>query len=174
MLDSFARLEQREKQLQNGDPSHAYRAVLDVLHLYCRQPIAMALRPLLLAALYGLAAATPSNQSNWRSKRLAGDDSWKTNIKNVVVLVEENRSFDTFCGGLNYSPDINGLLHNNYCNSLNISDSNEAADVCAGPLGWDITSDDPNHSISGVNMQGKPSAVCRTRQARERLGWCEE
>lgn len=39
-------------------------------------------------------------------------------IKNVVVLVEENRSFDTFAGGFNYNPFIDGLLHHNYCNSM--------------------------------------------------------
>lgn len=43
---------------------------------------------------------------------------WKSKIKNVVVLVEENRSFDTFAGGLDYSPYIDGLLHHNYCNSM--------------------------------------------------------
>lgn len=46
------------------------------------------------------------------------DDSWKSKIKNVVVLVEENRSFDTFAGGLDYNPHIDGLLHHNYCNSM--------------------------------------------------------
>lgn len=39
-------------------------------------------------------------------------------IKNVVVLVEENRSFDTFGGGFTYNPSIDGLLHHNYCNSM--------------------------------------------------------
>lgn len=43
---------------------------------------------------------------------------WKSKIKNVVVLVEENRSFDTFAGGLTYNPSIDGLVHHNYCNSM--------------------------------------------------------
>lgn len=47
-----------------------------------------------------------------------GKDSWKSKIKNVVVLVEENRSFDTFAGGLLYNKHIDGLLHRNYCNSM--------------------------------------------------------
>ena len=63
-----------------------------------------------VAALSSLALAAPAIQNH--------GPSWKTNIKNVVVLVEENRSFDTFCGGLNYDPSINGLLHHNYCNSM--------------------------------------------------------
>ena len=47
-----------------------------------------------LAALPGLVIAAPTKNKN-------GND-WKNKIKNVIVLVEENRSFDTFCGALNY------------------------------------------------------------------------
>lgn len=47
-----------------------------------------------------------------------GKNAWKNKIKNVIVLVEENRSFDTFAGGLSYNPSIDGLLHHNYCNSM--------------------------------------------------------
>jgi phospholipase C len=84
-----------------------------------------------LAALAGLATAIPTN------RRWDNDDSWKSKIKNVIVLVEENRSFDTFCGGLTYNRNnpphrllnvwlatdgltasIDGLLHRNFCNSL--------------------------------------------------------
>jgi phospholipase C len=66
-----------------------------------------------VAALSSLALAAPQG-SNIQNH---GSD-WKSKIKNVVVLVEENRSFDTFCGGLDYHPDIDGLLHHNYCNSM--------------------------------------------------------
>lgn len=103
----------------------------------------MAALAFFLAALSGLATAAPAlRSSDWRSK-----------ITNVVVLVQENRSFDTFAGGLTYNTTIDGLLHHNYCNSINTTDPNEAADVCAGPLANDVAADDPNHSISGVNMQ---------------------
>ena len=67
---------------------------------------------ILTAAAAGLAAAAPGVELH----QLNGD--WKSKIKNVVVLVEENRSFDTFCGGLTYNPKIDGLLHHNYCNSM--------------------------------------------------------
>lgn len=83
----------------------------------------------------------------------AAASSWKDKIKHVVVLVEENRSFDTFAGGLSYNSKIDGLLHHNYCNSMNASDANEHADTCAGPLANDTAADDPNHTITGVNMQ---------------------
>jgi phospholipase C len=81
-----------------------------------------------LAALVGLAMTTPANLRR---------DDWRSKIKNVVVLVEENRSFDTFCGGLNYNRNnlphyllnfwsatnrlaasIDGVLNINYCNAL--------------------------------------------------------
>lgn len=67
-----------------------------------------------VVALSSLALASPQNiQIHGGSK-----DGWKSKIKNVVVLVEENRSFDTFAGGLTYNPSIDGLLHHNYCNSM--------------------------------------------------------
>lgn len=37
----------------------------------------------------------------------------------------------------------------------NASDPNQHADVCAEPLAAEVAKDDPNHSISGVNMQCK-------------------
>jgi phospholipase C len=65
-----------------------------------------------LVALSSLALAVP------QTVQIHGGGDWKSRIKNVVVLVEENRSFDTFAGGLDYSRDIDGLLHHNYCNSM--------------------------------------------------------
>jgi phospholipase C len=62
------------------------------------------------AAFASLALAVPPS--------LAAKGDWKSKIKNIVVLVEENRSFDTFAGGLNYTSGIDGLLHHNYCNSM--------------------------------------------------------
>jgi phospholipase C len=63
-----------------------------------------------VAALSGLAVATPAI--------IGYKGDYKSKIKNVVVLVEENRSFDTFAGGLDYEAGIDGLIHHNYCNSM--------------------------------------------------------
>ncbi len=63
-----------------------------------------------LVVFSGLALAVPGN--------IGYKGDWKSKIKNVVVLVEENRSFDTFAGGLSYSSQIDGLLRHNYCNSM--------------------------------------------------------
>lgn len=74
------------------------------------------------------------------------------NIKNVVVLVQENRSFDTLAGGLTYNSEIDGLVHHSYCNPANVSvwDSER---VCAANTAKNVASDDPDHTITGGNMQ---------------------
>ncbi len=64
------------------------------------------------ATLCGLASALPNQ------RRTTTDDSWKSKIKNVIVLVEENRSFDTFLGGLTYRGDLEGLVGRDYCNPV--------------------------------------------------------
>ncbi|RDL41685.1 Uncharacterized protein BP5553_01664 [Venustampulla echinocandica] len=102
--------------------------------------------------IVALAASASIVQAIPKNIELHADD-WRSKIKNVVVLVEENRSFDTFAGGLTYNRDINGLVNHNYCNSMNASDPAQHDDVCAGPRANDVAPDDPNHSISGVNMQ---------------------
>lgn len=81
-------------------------------------------------------------------------NSWKNNIKNVVVLVQENRSFDSFAGGLTYSKEINGLVNHQFCNPANVSVPNSKK-VCANKLAKadNAVGDDPNHSMSGVNLQ---------------------
>lgn len=71
---------------------------------------------LTVAALNGLAAALPGQN---RHK----NDAWKSNIKNVVVLVEENRSYDTFLGGLTHRGDLDGLVGKTYCNPMYVSSS---------------------------------------------------
>lgn len=72
-------------------------------------------------------------------------------IKNVVILVEENRSFDNLAGGFTYSHDIDGLVHTKFCNPLNVSNP-KLGTICATPTLPNVNHDDPNHSISGTNM----------------------
>lgn len=67
-----------------------------------------------VVALSSIALASPAIQNHATST----DGDWKNKIKNVVILVEENRSFDTFAGGLDYNSAIDGLVHHNYCNSM--------------------------------------------------------
>ena len=95
----------------------------------------------LLALVFGTAA-----------RPLGG--SGMNNIKNVVVLVEENLSFDHFAGGLVYDSNIDSLANRKdyFCNPANVSVSN-ASPVCAKNTAANVASEDPNHSISGINMQ---------------------
>ncbi|KAF9515743.1 hypothetical protein BS47DRAFT_743213 [Hydnum rufescens UP504] len=82
------------------------------------------------------------------------DESYlNSRIKSVVVLVLENRSFDTVAGGFSYSSDIDNLVNKrNYCNPANISASTGGT-VCATPTLPNVSVDDPSHSISGNNME---------------------
>jgi phospholipase C len=73
-------------------------------------------------------------------------------IKRVVVLVLENRSFDTVAGGFTYSKDIDNLVNTKYCNPANVSNPSQGT-VCATPTLPNIDANDPNHSISGANME---------------------
>ncbi|KAJ5526069.1 hypothetical protein N7494_012719 [Penicillium frequentans] len=74
-------------------------------------------------------------------------------IKNVVVLVQENLSFDHFAGGLTYNSSIDGLVNRKYCNPANVSIPDTSRQVCAANTAQNIAADDPNHSVSGINMQ---------------------
>lgn len=79
-------------------------------------------------------------------------DSPLNNIKNVVVLVQENRSFDTLAGGFTYNHNIDGLVNHRYCNPRNVSMPNSGS-VCAANTAKNVASDDPMHFVTGVNMQ---------------------
>ncbi|TKA65372.1 hypothetical protein B0A49_08597, partial [Cryomyces minteri] len=114
----------------------------------------MSARSLVLLGLSALAAAAPpshNNEGEWQHEDEA-KSSWKSKIKNVVVLVEENRSFDNFCGGFNYRNDIDGLVGKTFCNPVNASIPGSPT-VCAKPIANDVALDDPPHGLSGVNYQ---------------------
>jgi hypothetical protein len=55
-------------------------------------------------------------------------------------------------GGFSYNPSIDGLLDRSYCQPANVTTQGSPI-VCAQPIALDVAPDDPNHSISGVNMQ---------------------
>lgn len=99
---------------------------------------------LLTLSAHALPAPSPSPSPT-------ADPPWK-NIKNVVVLVEENLSFDTFAGGLTYNPDIDGLATQEHCNPYNIF-APDSPSICGQPIAKNVAPDDPDHSISGGNMQ---------------------
>ncbi|KAJ3260665.1 hypothetical protein HK103_000297 [Boothiomyces macroporosus] len=73
-------------------------------------------------------------------------------IKNVVVLVQENRSFDTLAGGFDYDPSINGLVGKSFCNPTDVN--NPSTTVCSDQIqqAQDVVSDDPDHSLTGTSF----------------------
>ncbi|KAK4998569.1 hypothetical protein LTR28_013651, partial [Elasticomyces elasticus] len=114
-------------------------------------------RSVFLAGLLALASAAPApphkwgNNEDWRAEH-GTEGTWKSRIKNVVILAEENRSFDNFCGAFNYRDDIDGLVGRDFCNPMNASMPGSPI-VCAKPNAKDIAPDDPPHGISGINYQ---------------------
>lgn len=112
-----------------------------------------------LITLSTLSLALPGNQqqdeqqNQKQNQQQSKQGSFKDHIKNVVVLVLENRSFDTIAGGLSYNPEIDGLLHHKFCNPVNVSDPSNHETVCAKPIAQNVAPDDPNHGTSGVNLQ---------------------
>jgi len=91
--------------------------------------------------------------------------STSARIKNVVVLMEENRSFDHMLGFLNaVDPRINGL-NGKETNPRNTSDP-AAGSVSVNQNGYDVGPDDPCHGHSCTTEQiygyAKPENVTAT------------
>jgi phospholipase C len=107
------------------------------------------MQPFVLTCLLGLVRA---GGSSGHGKGTDYIKRFNERIKNIVVLVEENRSFDTFAGGLNYSTEINGLVYRSFCNPTNASIP-YSPPVCALPIAANVAPNDPNHGISGVSYE---------------------
>ncbi|KAI8621201.1 phosphoesterase, partial [Chytriomyces sp. MP71] len=76
-------------------------------------------------------------------------------IKHVVVLVQENRSFDNLAGYYNYTSDIDNLIQYSiknkgpHCNPKDVTKPN-ANLVCAYVDSPDVQPIDPDHSLPGT------------------------
>ena len=81
-----------------------------------------------------------------------GGSSLKDKIKVVVVLIEENRSVDNILSGLTYTDQIDGAGHTKFCNPVNLTDPSQG-EICATPNATNVDADDPNHSVSGINLE---------------------
>jgi phospholipase C len=107
------------------------------------------------SALLGLLAFTAA-ASALPSKRSASESSiqnLKDKIKNVVVLVMENRSFDNLLGGqklFGLNNPIQSLLP--ICNPYNVSNIFEGI-VCSEAKDYDSITDDPDHAVYGNNFE---------------------
>lgn len=108
-----------------------------------------------LAILTALAILPLTGAEHGGNDNGQGDDTFsrvKARIKNIVVLIQENRSFDNMAGGFTYSDEIDGLLNKQLCNPINITDPS-AGTVCATDTLANVDGDDPNHGVTGVNME---------------------
>ena len=100
----------------------------------------------LAAAAAAAAAETPRHGSPDAIQNM------KDKIKTVVIMVMENRSFDNIMGGQTIPGLENPILTGPYCNPVNISNP-RSGDGCARALDYDSIIDDPDHSISGNNLE---------------------
>lgn len=76
----------------------------------------------------------------------------KDKIKNVVLIVMENRSVDNLLGGQRIRGLDNPINSGPFCNLLNITNP-AAGKVCSKPNDFDSILNDPDHSIHGNNLE---------------------
>lgn len=76
----------------------------------------------------------------------------KDKIKNVVVLVMENRSVDNVLGGQTIKGLENPINNGPFCNPVNANDPSEG-EACSEASSYDSILNDPDHSITGNNVQ---------------------
>ena len=98
-----------------------------------------------LLALAAAAQACPTNPSR-------GVNNLKAHIKNVVILVMENRSFDNLLGGQKLKGIENPVNSGPYCNPYNLTNL-AAGKACSAANDFDSITNDPDHAIYGNNLQ---------------------
>ncbi|QKX54264.1 uncharacterized protein TRUGW13939_01349 [Talaromyces rugulosus] len=103
-----------------------------------------------LLAFAAAASAVPTKRKQPGST--ASIQNFKDKIKNVVVLVMENRSFDNLLGGQTTKGLENPINSGPYCNPYNVSDSSEGS-VCSAAKDYDSIADDPDHAVYGNNFE---------------------
>lgn len=67
-------------------------------------------------------------------------------------MVTENRSFDNLLGGQTLTGLGNPIQTGPYCNPLNVSRP-DSGTGCIAALDFDSIIDDPDHSVSGNNLE---------------------
>jgi phospholipase C len=89
-------------------------------------------------------------------------------VKNVVVLMMENRSFDHLLGWLHETnPEVEGLTGNEW-NSFRVDDP-EAEKVYVNKNGYDVAPDDPNHDFNSTTEQIFGHSKTSTQRALPRM-----
>lgn len=73
-------------------------------------------------------------------------------IKNVVLLMLENRSFDSVLGYINHNPEIDNLVGKRFCNRVNLTDA-ASESVCTSPNQPDVGPHNPDHQLYDATFQ---------------------
>ena len=76
----------------------------------------------------------------------------KDKIKNVVVLVMENRSLDNLLGGQRTRGLDNPINNGPFCNPLNLTDPS-LGQACSQASDYNSIIDDPDHAVYGNNFE---------------------
>ncbi|KAJ9210376.1 hypothetical protein DTO166G4_8024 [Paecilomyces variotii] len=100
-----------------------------------------------LLTFAAVATAVPA-----RPEHAQSTSNLKDKIKNVVVLIMENRSVDNLLGGQTIKGLENPIQNGPFCNPYNLTNPAEGI-VCSAAKDYDSISDDPDHSVYGVNIE---------------------
>jgi phospholipase C len=76
----------------------------------------------------------------------------KDKVQHVVWILLENRSFDNILGGFNRPGIDNPTTNGPFCNPQNVSDP-KSAKWCTKRKNFDSVLNDPDHSVTGNNME---------------------
>ena len=101
------------------------------------------------AATYGKVNKAPFGYKAGSKSSVA---NLKANIKNVVWIILENRSFDNILGGVSRPGFDNPINNGDYCNPQNLTHPHKAM-WCSGSKDFDSVLDDPDHSVTGNNLE---------------------
>ncbi|RAL11777.1 phosphoesterase superfamily protein [Aspergillus homomorphus CBS 101889] len=104
-----------------------------------------------LLAFAAAASALPGAASRHAHSQ-ASISNLKDKIKNVVVLVMENRSVDNLLGGQTIKGLENPINNGPFCNPYNVSNPAEGT-VCSAAHDYDSVTDDPDHAVYGNNIE---------------------
>ncbi|KAJ6096210.1 Phosphoesterase [Penicillium sp. IBT 16267x] len=111
------------------------------------------MHPSTLVGLLAFAAAASAIPHNPKKAGSASSiANLKSKIKNVVVLVMENRSVDNLLGGQTHKGLENPINNGPYCNPYNVTDPSQGFH-CTEARDYNSVSDDPSHAVTGNTME---------------------
>ncbi|KAJ5473590.1 Phosphoesterase [Penicillium sp. IBT 31633x] len=111
-----------------------------------------------LSALLGLltlaaaVSAAPQKANGHQAHSSKSIANLKDKIKNVVILEMENRSLDNLLGGQTIKGLDNPINNGPFCNPYNLTDPS-AGKVCSAAKDFDSILNDPDHSVTGNNIE---------------------